>query len=339
MRTVAKILSCFIPVKTIRKRVRNFLSNLSWNDILLKYYMLKKDVVCVAAITGMGDYIYVFSLLEEFKKKHNIKKICFIATTPHQYFLAKCYDCADIVVFCRNFNYTAWKPVYHYAGEKYFVADFFKPSVYKNFNNDIVSSIDGLKYLLDLPISTVPNIKINYNIPKQQLKKVNEIIKKWPKGKTVLISMDSQSIKYDIPDEWWISFANKLKEKGFVPLFNVKANSFYSFDTIFPTREEFKFYVEYFGYLVSVRSGLCDYAASSTNTNCYVIYPIFNENDQKIRIRFETSYGKFNNSVTEFFFNKWDLKNCGLTHVKQYFYNEHCLSDIIYDISSSSHDD
>lgn len=93
------------------------------------------------------------------------------------------------------------------------------------------------------------------------------------KGKTVILFPNANTIE-DLPWQCWEHFARRLREVGFTVCTNVEPGGFVIPGTcdVFVPYAHLKSFVEKAGYIVSLRSGVCDIIADS---ECYkfVLYP------------------------------------------------------------------
>ena len=307
MKMLAKLLTFWIPVKRWRKQARNFLQNLSIQQIVLHYYLLQKNIVCIASVDGMGDYIYLFGYMKEFKKIHNIKKLIFIARTKHQKFLAEKISAFDKVILYKNFDVLSVTSHSKYNSEKLFVGNFFQPEIYQNIPDNNCSALDGLKYLLDIDKNTKLELdELKYE-DSDKKKKIEKELSHFPKGKTVLISTQSVSCPTKIQDNFWLKIADFLKTNGYEVLFNSQEKTFYGYPTIYPSKEDLKYYTDYFGCFVSLRSGITDLIATTSTAKNIVIYPT-QFPSAEIRNILVSAYGPFDGNVAEFIFEKWSLR-------------------------------
>lgn len=311
MKHIIKLLTFWIPVKKWRKKARNYLQRLSLQQIILYYYLFQKNTVCIVSVDGMGDYIYLFGYMNEFKKIHNIKRLIFIARTKHQKFLAEKISAFDKVVLYEKFNVFSITSHSKYTFEKLFIGNFFQPEIYKHIPDKKCCALDGLKYLLDIEQDTELELdELKYEDAERK-KKIETELAIFPKGKTVLISTQSVSCPTKIPDDFWINIANFLKKNGYQVLFNTQEKTFHNYRTIYPSKEDLKYYTDYFGYFISLRSGITDLVAVTSKAKNIVIYPT-QFSSKEIYDILISAYGPFGEDIAEFMFEKWSLTKIGL---------------------------
>lgn len=107
-----------------------------------------------------------------------------------------------------------------------------------------------------------------------------KLIKKYEKagmikGKTVIIAPFAYSVK-DLPIWFWEEIAKKLKEKGYAVFVNINTESeinvFDNMETVFFSFDECEAILQFAGYFLALRSGLCD-IVSMISCKKVILYP------------------------------------------------------------------
>lgn len=139
------------------------------------------------------------------------------------------------------------------------------------------------------------------------------------KGKTVIISPFAYSVKKGNTDLWQ-AIIDELVKRGYKVFVNIdkelEVNSFTNCKEIFFPYNEAKVLLEYAGYFLAIRSGLCDILSDIDNCKRIILYPIIKKPyDLTIHrsvydfCNFESMHYSTKNLVeisTEFFKDFWD---------------------------------
>lgn len=92
-----------------------------------------------------------------------------------------------------------------------------------------------------------------------------------PQGKTVILVMES-GVTTPVSQNIWTPLGIWLEKQGYTPVIMSKHSENYPFPTIFfPLHEAIPF-IEFCGYFIATRSGLCD-VVSSARANMFFLYP------------------------------------------------------------------
>ncbi len=110
----------------------------------------------------------------------------------------------------------------------------------------------------------------------------NEIMNKlhdmsFHKGKTVIIAPEANSVT-QIPVEFWNIITGKLEKKGYKVFINTKKKNNYNTKSVFFDYSEMAAVLEYAGYFIGIRSGLCD-IISTVKCKKIILYPEKKESD------------------------------------------------------------
>lgn len=246
-----------------------------YKKIVKKY---GKDVAILStAWYGTGDYFICGLYLESFLTKHDISNYVFLVPDSGgerkvaRLFRAYRHHTMEIKYInpirmfasflaedCINIHY------FHHG--------------YQNPNNLSVSAFsipmtghNGLN-MVDFYLSCGLDLDEGAEKSVPQFVTDRDAVNKWfehnglPQGKTVLISPYSTGLKkYDIPKEFWVRLASRLKNMGYTSVTNcagtekcIKGTIALSipYDQIVP-------FLEKAGYFIGIRSGLCDIIAGA----------------------------------------------------------------------------
>lgn len=119
------------------------------------------------------------------------------------------------------------------------------------------------------------NTSIHYNYP--VIKKMDETLRRKFESqgvvdrKTIIIAPEANSVT-ELSVPFWNEIFQIWRDNGYQVLVNTKQRKKYAADTIFPLYEEMIPLLEYAGYFVGIRSGLCD-IISRSKCRKIVIYP------------------------------------------------------------------
>ena len=307
MNYIIKILTFWIPIKSWRKKCRNSLLKFNWQYLSILYHLRCGSSVAVLSCDGMGDYIYLFGYMDEFKKVNKIKKLIFLARSNHQKFLAEKVLAFDKIMIVKPNFISLINSSIKYDSEKFLIGNFFQSQIYENISDKNCLAIDGLKFLLNIDKEAKLNLDIFKNYDTSKIIEIEKKISCFPKGKTVLISTHSVSLPTETEYKFWLNIADFLKKEGYRVVFNSLETDFYGYETIYPPKEDLSLYTDYFGYFISLRSGISDLIAVSSSAKNIIIYPT-NLNEEVLKKTIITAYGDFNIDVPQFIFEKWSLK-------------------------------
>ena len=167
---------------------------------------------------------------------------------------------------------------------------------------------------LDLKKTTILDSGLNTGIFKQLQIEESDL------ARVVLICPEALSCPGQPSPEYWVKYANNLKEKGFIPVFN-SLSKFGKFRNIFLSIRDTIALFDYVDYLIGFRSGLMDVLMYFKSPKTIILYPrtphdcslfIQNFNDKpEIKYKEFTSLSLMypNKSIREYIFDN-----------KKYFY-------------------
>ncbi len=238
-KTIIKLFSCLIPFKSLRKKFRN--KSLS---LLTKY--INKGIIFPPQ--GLGDILYILLSLEN---KYD-KKYTFLLTKKH--FKDLCLLFPNVVKEALVLNEISWSEDYLYQ------------------HNEIYKKQKANSFLELFKNATSTEIKRDYSF-NFDVNYKNDFVKEgFLLNKTVLILPECVSCLNEATKEYWIKYADILKEQGYMPVFNSK-EEYGSYKSIFLNLSETINFAECAGNIIGYRSGLCDVLSYFTNAKGIYFYP------------------------------------------------------------------
>lgn len=226
------------------------------NKILPCYYNFLKYKL-IFPPQGMGDILILLLGFAKYKEKYPNRKVGIIVTKKHFYNLCE--------IFAKNIDKIIYLPkldnVPNYVLN---IAElvYGKDSHFDRFEDALLETI-GITYNLDL--HNLPEIK--------QSKAVKKMFdSKYPKGRTVLITPEATTSKNCFSSDYWISVADKLTQKGYIPVFN-SYNKYGTYKSIMLNLEDTITFVNFAGNVLGFRSGLNDVLACFSSAHQVIIYP------------------------------------------------------------------
>ena len=270
MRWLIKFLSCLIPIKKWRKTVRNKLDYL----LITRPYLnkLKKQYTdCIFLLSphaGIGELTQSLCLMKGLKERIN-KSIVVLTKRKTEYDICRFYDKTVTCHYDPDLNIRSVSLMeYDFkSGNIYSLYQLPKPEAIKRS-----CDIDYLKdyFLLDQN-TEVERIKpVRPDIVKDDLLMLERNLKS---RKSILIFPEANT--YDssvISKKTWIMVANRLKDKGFICVFNSK-EVFDGFQSIFLPIRETVYLSSLVSNIITFRSGLSELLALSTTCLMLVVYP------------------------------------------------------------------
>lgn len=247
-------------------------------NIFHLHYAPKQSNWFLVSPYGIGDTYIILSYLEEFKKANNVNKLTLgIVKKNHQSLIELFPDAADKIIFLENFEMRYCKKNIFSSGKIMVLHS-------ENFLSNASQSIMGFKgFTLNDSYKLLLNININSrnkkpiisnNLRLRAKKRFDEYGLK--ENKTVIIAPNAVSISDNqISNNEWVVLSEKLSRNGYDIVFLSHQKEYqsipFSKSVYFEISETIPF-IELCGYFISIRSGICDVAATA---NCYkyILYP------------------------------------------------------------------
>lgn len=223
--------------------------------IKLLSYCLNKDYVIIYPPQGLGDILILCLFLKSYKEKHK-KKVVVLVTKNHFKQLCGMFnEIIDDIIFVKK-----------------------RPKLIKIIKKRFIN----LENIYKKPVQFV---SIEHNIAKEldilenneyfsNYKSVEMDFENIQKGKTVVIAPYAVTCPNDIPKKFWCDLAEMFIKKGFDVVFNVPlGDSSFNYKKCFYDIKTTIALVNYCGYFVGYRSGLCDVIGYFSEAKKFYIYP------------------------------------------------------------------
>lgn len=136
-----------------------------------------------------------------------------------------------------------------------------------------VTILDCYRSILRLPWGCQLSDPIPVSREEEEAAKILLLNEKLPLGKTVILAPDAKTIQ-GIPNSFWESLACELKKLDFVPVTNKGSREHFIKGT-YPLEiplSKIRAVAEVAGWVISLRSGLCD-LLSASRTHLTILYP------------------------------------------------------------------
>ena len=248
-----------------------------YRNRLIKQYGDKTIYLC--PYTGTGDIYLIGTFWTEYVKRNHVDDYIFVVITGACKKVAALFDIKNIVV-TRKKEYGAFLIDYYLFDEEkgnITILNDCWPQVHTN-QVEWFRGYKGLyftqlfrKFVFNLP----EDVKPRHPIFKDESKCIDEIFYKYNliKEKTVVLSPYSNTLS-DLPEEFWVELAKKLKKKGYVVVTNCGSKSEPAVDgtvgVFFPLDAAPQF-ISAAGSFIGVRSGFCD-VVSGADARKIILY-------------------------------------------------------------------
>ncbi len=196
---------------------------------------------------GLGDILYILCCL-----KHHFDEKKYVMIINKKYFI----DLVElfpgvidkVILVEKLYNESQLLKNWYQKNNKHFIL---------NFSKKLKTTIDTNNHLKVAHNNKISNLFYEFNLIE---------------GKTVLLCPESNSCHNEISKEYWIKYADKLKNLGYTPIFNSK-NKYADFQNIFLNIKDTILFVNLAGYVIGYRSGLCDVLMYFCNVKAIFLYP------------------------------------------------------------------
>lgn len=250
-----------------------------WKNII-KNSKLNKDEVGILCPYQIGDTYRLCSLSESFIKKNPKWSLVLFVKPTHKDVLEMFSRCIKRVVtaempgstflqMTKLFYRWSYKimPGKLFVGDPYFLG---KGKFFKKFGSRKITTLTTYKEMLGLSQETKPS---KPQISSKDIKTAEEIFKRnnFVRGKTVIIAPEASSIN-EMPHNFWQKVVDECQKKQLKVIVNGNKYTLKGAINLKFSLKEAIPILEFAGYFVSIRSGLCDLAASA-NCRKFIIYP------------------------------------------------------------------
>ncbi len=226
------------------------------NNVVLNFYNLKGYKI-IYPPQGLGDILILLRGLKLRKENNPNEKIAIIISKKHFKDLCLIFkDSYDKIIYLPSITPKTPK----------FVLNI----VHLIYGND--SHIDKFDESI---LNAIGVQKIDNYLPKIEIsEKTDKLFEQgiFKKGKTVLIAPEATTSRNCFSPDFWLDCADKLAEKGYIPVFNSK-EKFGKYQNIFFNLSETINFVNKCGNVLAFRSGLTDVLGCFCNANFVIIYP------------------------------------------------------------------
>lgn len=223
------------------------------SDLIYRFSIFDDNSEIFYPPQGLGDILFVCSLMKEYKKINPEKRVIICVTKQHFYDLAKLYkEDVDEVIFYKE----------HFSIEK------MEDKIYKDKTfYEIYHSVESFKYLFTKALGMKNESQFCY----PEIEKIEDNSLK----NTILIAPDTVSCPKIIDDDFWLNIADELSKKGIKVMFNcVDEKRFVNYEKVFLDIKTTIQKVNNMKAFISYRSGLADViGAFCRETPQFVVYP------------------------------------------------------------------
>lgn len=237
-------------------KMKKILNKIKYYFYLKKCQLMNYEIIYPPQ--GLGDILVLLIGLQYLKKQNSNKKFAIIVTKKHFKDLCKIFNKSyDELLFLPNIKKIP--SFVNNISEKIYS----KNSSFEKFEIAIWNSI-GIKQYLNF--NDIPKIDSN--------KKIDELFSKgiYKKGKTVLICPEANTSISCFPENFWLDCANRLKGKGYDPVFN-SSKIYGNYPSILYDLTSTINFLNNAGHLLGFRSGLLDVLGCFSNAHQVIIYP------------------------------------------------------------------
>jgi len=238
-------------------------------------YPLKDDEWGLVCPFGIGDTYFTCGFAKEILKTHGGKKITVFVKSNHTFIPSIFTEISKTVVIQFPFNI---KYLGHYDLKmgKPFYSHFIDNNLVNLIGYNDFTLLDCYKRLFNLKNES--SLSKPLSPSKYECKEAEQVFLKnnLSKFKTVILAPEANSTAV-IDKKFWIDLSKELSNNGFIPVGNIvnHKNNIQGIQNLNLPLEIIRAFVELSGFVVSIRSGLCD-LLSDVNTSLVVIYPDVN---------------------------------------------------------------
>ena len=261
---------------------------------LLKYYVerfifkVRKDEWCFAPIYGIGDTYLILSLLTAFKQQNGGGKIRLILTQPSHTALLKLFPDVVNIMILVDLDWLRIIPVKTALSKGttiiFSCLCFFRNAMVSLLGYKNMTINEVYKIMLNIAVTT-PNAKpvIPSEVSEAGTKRFDSY--GLPKQNTVLLAPHANTVnEQSLPLVFWTDLIRFLLDNQYQVAILSNDTVYQISDEVkpvfFPLDEAIPF-CEQCGYLVSIRSGLCD-LVSTADCEKIVLYPKNQPNSRNI---------------------------------------------------------
>lgn len=260
-----RIVNITIPIKSVRKNLRQQLQYIRLDDFKDKFSAKYPDYYQFVMFQPWGDFYITASLLSEFKKNNNDAKILAVCVNQEQKIVLETFSAIDKIEIIKKEFYNKLLSInlpknfkqQLEKGKLYCLSHWHYSDADKNKSYnflELYTKMLGLKHPTSLTVSNILNLQTNSN--------------------DILIYPEANSFDYsEITKDFWVSLADDLSSIGYNVIFNSKKQTYGKYQTIFyPMNKSIEF-AKQCKFIIGMRSGFGDILAINKVKNHIVVYP------------------------------------------------------------------
>lgn len=223
-----------------------------------------------------GDTYLQLALMDNYMKKRNIASYKIVADSARCEELARLFQEKNLIAM-NGYKVESIEKAYMLLGGKKLNLTILFPWTYSLYFNRCRIRMTERFHFMDTYQYYVLNLKegMRIKIPRFQSlpqNKLDELAQKGlVKGKTVVIAPEAHSVT-QLETKLWNRIIEGLMQKGYAVIMNIEQDEGYHAPHYFCPYEESVPLLEYAGFFIGLRSGLCD-IVSSAKCRKVIVYP------------------------------------------------------------------